>query len=153
MQQKTRAQWAIWGSIVAIIGFFLPWAVISVPRVGSVSVNGPDLDLPVVWGIFVTSGIILIIGWATSEGANEFVNILQRFLHVGQSFGFLVVFFKAMNDGTLTRAAQEGVFAGSGYSLSGYYVASGTHVDFGIGFWVVVIGLTISAIGVYSKEE
>jgi hypothetical protein len=32
-------------------------------------------------------------------------------------------------------------------------MAGGTHADLGYGFWVLVAGLLISAIGVYAKSE
>ncbi len=153
MDQETRSKWAIWGSLIAMIGFFLPWETISIPGVNTISVNGPSWHIQAVWGIFVTSIVVLVIGLATSEGANEFVNILQKFLHFGQSAGFLFSFFSAMNDGSLTRAAQTGVFSSTGYSPQGYYMALGTHVNFGIGFWAMVLGFVVSGIGIYAKES
>lgn len=151
VEQETRANFMITGSIVAIIGFFLPWATLTVPGTRSISFNGSAL--PGYWTLLVAATIILIIGWATHSNANGFANVVQRLLHLVKCAGALYGFYDLVTSGTLTSAAQAGVLEGSGYTMAGFYTALGTHVGLGYGFWVFVVGLIIGAIGVYAKSE
>ena len=92
---------------------------------------------------------MLIIGFATRYEAGGFANIVQKFLHVGKTMGMLHTFFVIMYSGDLTAAAQAGVLDSGGDT----WTALGTRVDIGYGFWIMVAGFIISAIGVYTKEK
>jgi len=131
----------------------LLWATITIPRVKTISINGPGWHIQAFWAILVAAVIMLLIGIATYYESNGFADLVQKLLHLGKAGGTLYTFFDVMSSGDITRAAQAGVLEGSGYSWTGYYIAAGTHADIGYGFWVLVTGLVISAIGVYAKSK
>ena len=153
MKQEKRAKFIITGSIIAIIGFFLPWATLIVPGVDPVPFNGPNWHIQAIWAVLLAAIVMLIIGFATLHKAGWLANIVQKFLHIGKTIGTLYTFFSVTNSGDLTAAAQIGVMEGSGNTLDGYSMAFSTHVDISYGFWIMIIGFIISAIGVYSKME
>lgn len=152
MNQETRSNWIIWGSIIAIIGFFLPQATDSTYGY-SKSLNGSDLAM---WPIFTCAVILLIIGLATRHNAEGFANIVQKFLHIGLALSTLLNFYNAVTSGQLTRSFQSNVFSywvAWGNTYAGYYYASGAHVDLSYGFLVLVVGLVVSGIGTYAKAD
>lgn len=153
LKQEQRAKFIILGSIVAIIGFFLPWATVTIPGEDSIAMNGPEWQIPAIWAVLVAAIIMLIIGFATFHNAGGLANNVQRLLHVAKTVGTLYTFFSVVSSGDLTTVAQTTLIDSGGSNLDSYYTALGTHVDISYGFWVMVIGFVISAIGVYSKEK
>jgi hypothetical protein len=129
MEREKRITWIITGSVMAVIGFFLPWTIITIPGLSTIAVNGATWHVTAVWAVFVVLVTMLIISFATRDQASGLADILQKCMHIAGSLGTLYAFVMGMSSGFFSTMIQVAALHNFGS------------------------GLIVSGIGVYAREK
>jgi hypothetical protein len=145
MKQETRTNLTVIGCFIAVIGFFLPWVMITMPGT-SVSINGADLaKVPndgYYWIFLVYPLLLGVYALAMGMKSTSVAKYLIKFLHVPHTAWVLYSIYHFVVSGAYREALVQFI------SQSGNNPA-GLNTSLALGFMAVVVGLLLSGIAVY----
>ena len=151
MKQETRTNLAVIGSIVAVIGFFLPWVTIAVPGY-STSVSGVTIARTPGGGyywFFLAAPLVLgFFAMANGMKSTGGIKSLIKLIHGSHSVVVLYSIYQVVVSGTYKQVLVQTI-----YQTYGVNIADGLNTSLALGFGAVFLGLLLSGIAVYAPES
>lgn len=151
MNQETRTTLAVIGSIVASVGFFLPWVTISISGY-STSVSGEAIARTpnggYYWIFFAAPLVLGFLAMATGMKSTSGIKTLIRLIHGSHSVVVLYSIYQVVASGAYREALIQMI-----YQTYGVNVAAYLNTSLAVGFGAVVLGLLMSGIAVYAPES